>query len=285
MVIKISKTALIITATILLLLCTAVNTVPVSKLLEPSADLPIVMYHQLTVKPEKSGRYVLTVEQFEKDLQYLKSKGYQSVSIKELLNYSQGKGDIPEKAVMITFDDGNETLYEYALPLLEKYGFTAVGFVVGALADYYTEINDHNLNYSYLNWSQIKEMINGNIIEIESHSYDLHKNNNGRSGIKMKKNESIDDYREFLCSDVSKMKTAMENNTGKTPVAFAFPFGSFSPESTPILRDCGFKITLTCEEKVNILKKAEPESLFGLGRYNRPEGISSESFFRKMGIC
>ncbi len=285
MVIKVSKTALIITAVILLLISTAVNAVPVSKLLEPSTDLPIVMYHQLTKNPDKSGKYVLTLEQFEKDLQYLESKGYQSVSIKQLMDFSQGNGDIPEKAVMITFDDGNETLYEYALPLLEKYGFTAVGFVVGALADYYTGINDHNLNYSYLNWSQIKEMSDGNIVEIESHSYDLHKNNNGRSGIKKKKSESIDDYREFLCSDVSKMKTAMENNTGKTPVAFAFPFGSFSPESTQILSECGFKMTLTCEEKVNKIKKAEPDSLFGLGRYNRPEGISSENFFEKMGIC
>ncbi len=285
MVIKISKTALIITVVMLLLLCTAVNTVPVSKLLEPSRDLPIVMYHQLTKNPNKSGKYVLTLEQFEKDLQYLKSKGYHSVSVKQLVDFSQGKGDIPEKAVMITFDDGNETLYEYALPLLEKYGFTAVGFVVGSLADYYTEINDHNLNYSYLNWSQIKEMSDGDIVEIESHSYDLHKNNNGRSGIKKKKSESIDDYREFLCSDLSKMKTVMESNTGKTPVAFAFPFGSVSPESTPILKEFGFKITLTCEEKINIIKKAEPESLFGLGRYNRPEGISSESFFEKMGIC
>ncbi len=284
MVVRISKSVLIVSVMVFVLICTAVNVVPVSSVFQ-QRNLPIVMYHQLTEKSEKSGKYVLTLDQFEKDLQYLESKGYQTVSIKQLIDFSQGKGDIPEKAVMITFDDGNETLYEYALPLLKKYGFTAVGFVVGALADHYTEINDHNLNYSYLNWSQIKEMTNGNVIEIESHSYDLHKNNNGRSGVKNKKNESFDDYREFLCSDVSKMKTAMENNTGKTPIAFAFPFGSFSPESTEILKECGFRITMTCEERVNKIKKAEPESLFGLGRYNRPEGISSENFFEKMGIC
>ncbi len=284
MVIKISKTALIITAVVLLAFCTAVNTVPVSKLLEQSRDLPVVMYHQLTKNADKSGRYVLTLEQFEEDLKYIKSKGYQSVTVKQLIDFSQGEGDIPEKSILITFDDGQETLYEYALPLLRKYGFTAVGFVVGALADYYTEIKDHNLNYSYLNWQQIKEMSDGNIIEIESHSFDLHKNTGNRSGIKKKKGESIDAYREFLCSDVSKMKTAMINNTGKNPVAFAFPFGSFSPESTEILKECGFKMTLTCEERVNTIKKAEPESIIGLGRYNRPEGISSESFFKKMGI-
>lgn len=286
MVIKISRTVLILSAVLLLLISTVVNVLPVSSLVEgQERKLPVVMYHQLTKNPNKSGKYVLTLEQFEKDLQLLKLKGYQSVTVKQLIEFSEGEGDIPLNAILITFDDGNETLYEYALPLLEKYGFTAVGFVVGALADYYTEIDDHNLNYSYLNWAQIKEMSDGSIIEIQSHSFDLHKNTSARSGIKKKKGEAIDDYREFLCSDVSKMKTAMENNTGKTPVAFAFPFGSFSPESTEILKECGFKMTLTCEERINTIKKTEPESLFGLGRYNRPEGISSESFFEKMGIC
>lgn len=285
MVIKFSRSVFIVIAAVLLLVSTAVNVVPVSSIISGTErDLPVVMYHQLTKNPKKSGKYVLTLEQFEKDLIFLKTKGYQSVTIKQLLDFSQGKGDVPEKAILITFDDGQETLYEYALPLLEKYGFTAVGFVVGALADYYTEIDDHNLNYSYLNWQQIKEMSDGNVIEIESHSFDLHKNTGNRSGIKKKKDESVEQYREFLCSDVAKMKTAMENNTGKTPVAFAFPFGSFSRESTDILKECGFKMTLTCEERVSIIKKAEPESLFGLGRYNRPEGISSESFFEKMGI-
>lgn len=285
MVIKLSKTVFLAIAAVLLLVSTAVNVVPVSSIIGGTErDLPVVMYHQLTKNQKKSGKYVLTVEQFEKDLMFLKSKGYQSVTVKQLIEFSQVKGDIPEKSILITFDDGQETLYEYALPLLEKYGFTAVGFVVGALADYYTEIDDHNLSYSYLNWQQIKEMSEGNIIEIESHSFDLHKNTGNRSGIKKKKEETVEQYREFLCSDVAKMKTAMENNTGKNPVAFAFPFGSFSRESTEILKECGFKMTLTCEERVNKIKKAEPESLFGLGRYNRPEGISSESFFEKMGI-
>lgn len=285
MVIKLSRAALILSALFLAFICMAVNVLPVSLTVnENERKLPVVMYHQLTKNPAKSGKYVLTVESFEKDLQYLKSKGYQSVTVKQLIDYSEGKGDIPEKAILITFDDGQETLYEYAMPLLREYGFTAVGFVVGALADYYTEINDHNLNYSYLNWQQIKEMSDGNIVEIESHSFDLHKNTGGRSGIKKKKGETFESYREFLCSDVSKMKTAMINNTGKNPTAFAFPFGSFSPESTEILKECGFKMTLTCEERVSIIKKAEPESLIGLGRYNRPEGISSENFFEKMGI-
>ena len=267
----------------MLTVCAAAKVVSVSSKAE-SVRLPIVMYHQLTQYESRAGRYVLTVEQFEKDLKYLKEKGYSAVTAQQLLDFSQGKGDIPEKAIMITFDDGCETLYEYALPLLEKYGFTAVGFVVGALADYYTELDDHNLNYSNLNWKQIKELSEGNIIDIQSHSYDLHKNTGNRSGMKKKKSETNEQYSEFLAADMLKMKERMEANTGKSPIAVAYPFGSYSTESAEILKKCGIKMAFTCEERVNIIKKTEPDWLFGLGRYNRPYSISSESFFEKMGI-
>lgn len=246
--------------------------------------LPIVMYHQLTKSESRAGRYVLTLEQFEKDLVFLKEKGYKTITVSQLLDYSQGKGKLPEKVIMITFDDGCETLYAYAKPLLEQYGFTAVGFVVGSLADYYTELDDHNLNYSNLNWAEIKELSMGNTVEIQSHSYDLHKNTGYRSGAKKKKGETFEQYAEFLGADASKMKTEMLKHTGKAPVAIAYPFGSFSSESKEILKKYGIKMAFTCEERVNIVKKAEPERLFGLGRYNRPSGISSESFFEKMGI-
>ena len=124
----------------------------------------------------------------------------------------------------------------------------------------------------------------GNTVEIQSHSYDLHKNTGYRSGAKKKKGETFEQYAEFLGADASKMKTEMLKHTGKAPVAIAYPFGSFSSESKEILKKYGIKMAFTCEERVNIVKKAEPERLFGLGRYNRPSGISSESFFEKMGI-
>ena len=107
--------------------------------------LPIVMYHQLTEKSSAAGKYVLMLEQFEKDLIYLKENGYSSITLAQLFDYSEGKGSMPEKPVMITFDDGCETVYTYALPLLEKYGFTAVCFIIGSVTDKYSGINDQIL--------------------------------------------------------------------------------------------------------------------------------------------
>lgn len=287
MIIKISRTYLAVSAVVLaaiLFICGLSVKSTGAPFSGNEARLPVAMYHQLTKSESKAGRYSLTLEKFENDLKYLKEKGYETATLQTLFDYVRGKGKMPEKAIMITFDDGWETLYAYALPLLKKYGFTAVAFVVGTFADRYTEADDHNLNYSYLNWSEIKELSEGNIIDVQSHTYDLHRIAAGRSGLKKKKNESDEAYREFLGADASKMREAALKNLGKAPRAIAYPFGSFSARSDEILKDYGIAATFTCTEKVNVIKKYEPESLFGLGRYNRPNGISTESYFGKMGI-
>ena len=279
MVIKIKKSIVIF---ILVLVFVTAGFGAVSALCEQdSVRLPIVMYHQITDDKSKAGKYVLTIEQFEKDLMYFKENGYTSISLNQLSDYANGISDLPTKPFMITFDDGCETVYSYVLPLLKKYGFNAVCFVIGSVTDKYSVINDHNLSYSNLTWDEIKELCDGGIIDIQSHTYDLHSNNKGRDGIKKKKDETFEQYNEFLSADASKMKEKMIEFTGKAPVAIAYPFGSFSKESKDILKSCGIKIAFTCEEKVNVIKKAESDWLFGLGRYNRPEGISSESFFKK----
>lgn len=279
MVIKLRKSVVVII--LVLMLATAGFGVVSALNTQSSERLPVVMYHQLTADKSKAGKYVLSLEQFEKDLIYFKENGYVSVNLKQLFDYANGICDLPEKSFMITFDDGCETVYSYALPLLEKYGFNAVCFVIGSVTDKYSSINDHNLSYSNLNWDEIKELCNGGIIDIQSHTYDLHSNNKGRDGIKKKKDETFEQYSEFLSADALKMKEKMLEFTGNAPVAIAYPFGSYSKESKEILKSSGIKATFTCEEKVNTIKKAESEWLFGLGRYNRPEGVSSENFFSK----
>jgi hypothetical protein len=133
MVIKIRKSFVILT--LVLMFATAGFGVVSALNAQTSDSLPIVMYHQLTADKSKAGKYVLTLEQFEKDLIYLKENGYVSVTLNQLFDFANGISDLPEKPFMITFDDGCETIYSYALPLLEKYGFNAVCFVIGSVAD------------------------------------------------------------------------------------------------------------------------------------------------------
>lgn len=67
--------------------------------------LPAVMYHHIDADAASSGAYVITPETFESDLRWLRVHGYESVSVRELLDWEAGKGSLPEKPVLLTFDE------------------------------------------------------------------------------------------------------------------------------------------------------------------------------------
>ena len=85
---------------------------------ERGVFLPVIMYH--SVHEGAPQDYVVTPSQLEDDLNWLAENGYSSVTAQELVDYTLGKGDLPEKPVLITFDDGFYNNLSLALPLLEK---------------------------------------------------------------------------------------------------------------------------------------------------------------------
>lgn len=288
MVIKISRLHTVCVCAAVLVICffagIACGAVSVTQAAGQGDKLPIVMYHKLTANSRKEGRYTLTNEQFESDLRFLKERGYQTVTVSDILDYVDNGTALPPKPIMITFDDGFEAVAAYGVPLLEKYGFTAVAFIIGSVTDFYSLTDDHNLTYSCLDWDAVRSLADADVIEIQSHSYDLHKNTRKRSGAKKMRGESLEDYRKFLTDDVVTMQNLMNENAGIVPQGFAYPFGSFSPESKGILAEMGFRAIFLCEERVNKIDRQSTDWLFSLGRYNRASGISSASFFAKMGI-
>ncbi len=244
--------------------------------------LPIIMYHHICKLDNRLNDFTIKPEQFEKDMLYLKEKGYETISVKQLLDYINNDIPLPEKPIMITFDDGHESFYEYIYPMLKRYDLKAVLSVVGSYTDTYSENEDHNINYSYLTWKQINEMANSGYVEIGNHTYDLHSTNKGRAGCNKKSDESIDKYREFLSRDVLKLQEKITNYTGYNFGIFTYPFGRFSKETKEIIKDLGFSTIFTCAQKVNIIDRNNPEIVYDLGRFNRPHGLSSQEFFKKI---
>lgn len=248
-------------------------------------QLPVVMYHQITKNPARAGQYSITLSELENDLKYISKAGYTPITTQSLLRYVYDGEALPEKPIMLTFDDGYETVYSYLLPLLEEYDMCAVASVVGAYTDLFTQLNDHTLSYSYMTWDQVSELANGGRIEIQSHSYDLHKlNNSGRNGAKKVSGESIHEYSAFLNYDLGKMQSLMEEKTGYKPSAFTYPYGCYSKESKDILKSMGFEAAFVCEERINYIDLENTDWLYRIGRYNRPHGISSAEFFSTMGV-
>lgn len=243
--------------------------------------LPIIMYHGLLKEQKRQGKFVISPSDFEKDLKYLKDNGYHTIVMQDLLDYVGEGKPLPEKPVMLTFDDGYYNNYLYAFPLLQLYESKMVLSPIGRYADEYSKTKDEHANYSHATWEELKEMIDSGWVEVQNHSYNLHQNDKQRKGSQKVSGESVDQYKAMLMKDVEKMQQAVRENTGWTPTAFTYPFGAVSRESLPILKEMGFQATLICESKVNVIT-SDPECLYGLGRYLRPAGVSTESFFQKV---
>ncbi len=291
MVIKLKKSVMIFLSLLILFLAftafSAENTATASADIESAASkqnvcVPIIMYHQISTH-DNLGRYVLSLNQLESDLKYIKENGFTAVNVADLIDYVSGNGKLPEKPIMLTFDDGYETGYTMVYPLMKKYNMCAVVSVIGSLTDLYTQIDDHNDRYSYLTWDEVKTLAATQEIEIQNHSYDMHYAESGkRKGIAKLKGESSDDYYNALYSDVGKMQLLLMKKANCIATAMAYPFGSYTKETTEICKRLGFKCSFTCEEKINKIYKYNADSLFDLGRYNRPSGKTSSEFFDKI---
>ena len=89
-----------------------------------TVELPIIMYH--SVLKSRSGDYIVHPSELENDLKYIKENGYETVVMADLINFVYEGVELPEKPIMITFDDGYYNNLGYAVPLLQKYGMKAV---------------------------------------------------------------------------------------------------------------------------------------------------------------
>ena len=245
--------------------------------------VPILMYHSVLKDPDRSGEYIVTPSTLEYDMIYLRNNGYETVLVKDLIAYVYEDAPLPEKPIVLTFDDGHYNNMVYLLPLLEKYQMKAVISVVGSYTEQFSKADGHNPNYSYLTWGDIKNLEDSGRIEIANHTYDLHEKG-GRKGCNILKGETIAEYRNNLKSDLVKLQSALKEKSGIQPsVTFTYPFGYICPESQKTLEETGFFASLSCYERINQISKNKG-CLYMLGRYNRPEGISTEEFMKKIKL-
>ena len=122
-------------------------------------QVPILMYHSILKDESKWNDYVLSPVELEKDIVWLKENGYQSIFIKDLISYVNGNADLPEKPIILTFDNGSYNNLIYVLPLLEKYDFKATFSIVGSYSEFACEEAEPSPAYSYLDWDDINKMI------------------------------------------------------------------------------------------------------------------------------
>ena len=232
--------------------------------------VPIIMYHSLLKDTSSSGKFVITPAEFEQDLMYLKEKGYTAIVMADLINYTNSDGNLPEKPIVLTFDDGCYNNYVYAYPLVKKYDMKMVVSVVGSYTEQYSVTKEENANYSYLTWDRIKELKNSGYAEIQNHSFDMHTIKEKRNGSKKNKGESTEHYKKAFTEDALKNQRLLKEKAGVNATTYTYPFGGISNDSVEFLKEMGFSASLSCGEGMNYIKKGD--SLYSLKRYIRRHG-------------
>ena len=194
----------------------------------------VLAYHHFTTAEDKAlyysdNKYVLAIEEFEKQLKYLKDEGYNPITTEELYQWLNGEIELDKKSVLITIDDGNISTYWLALPLIEKYGFNAVSFVITSRVRNVTP--EWNVEkFYFLGQDLIKDIRDNHAnLELGSHSYNLHGQVDGKSP----KDLSL----EYLSNDVSKSKEILDTEI------YCYPFGGYSSNYIQALKDNGYKMS------------------------------------------
>ncbi len=242
-------------------------------------SLPIVMYHGISEDVDAWGDYVISPAQLEADLAYLQQNGYTTVTVADLIAYVDDGVPLPDRPVMLTFDDGYYNNYLYAYPLLRQYGMRAVISPIVRWSEFYSDKVDQQDRpaYSHITWEQMRQMADDGTVEIQNHSYDMHYSDGAhRKGVTRRQGETEEQYRAVLTQDVGQAQTLLYDNAGITPTTFTYPFGAISRQTDEVLRQMGYRATLGCESRMNHITR-DADCLYRLGRYLRPHRMSSLS--------
>ena len=252
----------------------------VSQESENYIKLPVIMYHMVLKNP-KNNKFIVSEKDFEDDLKYINANGYTTITVNDLIEYTENKKELPKKPILLTFDDGAYNNYLYAFPLAKKYNAKFVFSPIAREADRYSEIKDESPEYAHANWEKITEMSKSGNVEIQNHTYNMHSAKKPRIGCTKKDGESQEIYKKKLSKDLEKAQNLIYEKTGIKPTAFFYPFGACSKCSEDVIKSLGFKSTFMCESRVNKITK-DPDCLFGLGRFLRPPGVPAAKFFSKL---
>lgn len=197
--------------------------------------LAVLLYHHVGTPPPQGTDPSLTIspESFERHLGWLRSRGYTSITTAQWLAWRSGGIPLPDKAVMLTFDDGYADFASHALPALERNGFTAVQFVITGLLG------------GAATWEGLPVISGEEIRDCRNRGIEIGGHSRRHPNLTAVSTAELD---EEVCGAKRDLQAL-----GISPVSFAYPFG-FHDERVRASVEREFKIAFTCDEGVNDLR-------------------------------
>lgn len=241
-----------------------------------SRDVPVLMWHNLA--EESSGDMTISVDTFRAQIEALHEAGFKTVSLQQLYDYVHFGTELPEKPIVLTFDDGYFSNYEYAYPILREYGMQATIFAIGVSVgkDTYKD-TDHAMT-PHFGADEAREMVDSGLISVQSHTFDMHQwppfedgNAQVRETLLPFDGEADADYEAAVEADFAESRELLESITGQPVNALAFPEGAYVTLTQDALRSAGAELTFTTVRAVNTVVKGLPQSLCAMPRFGMTE--------------
>ena len=231
----------------------------------------VLAYHSVVDESaaENQKQYfpqTISAQMLIKHFNWLKENGYNVISWQQVIDAENGKGTLPDNAVLLSFDDGYETMYNVVFPLLKAYNYPAVFAPVTGWLDtpenqkiaYADKMLDRSV---FATWAQVKEMEQSGLVEVASHTHNLHNgiNANPSGGqlpaviapeYKNGKYETEDAYKNRLKSDFAHTVQTLVNHIGKKPRVMVWPYGQFNDVAVQIARQAGMPHYFSLGEKI-----------------------------------
>ncbi len=193
------------------------------------AFVPILMYHQVTPSPLPEFRkYAVTTEAFAAQMEWLALRGYVPISMNTLFEHRAGRGELPSRPVVLTFDDGYQDCLEHAAPILKARGFTATFYIVARLAGKTSRwlLTERGIELPLLDWASVRQLkAAGN--ECGSHSM---------SHPKLNQLPPTACREELLAS-----RRLLEDQLGEEVRHLAYPFGAYNEKVRAIAVESGYR--------------------------------------------
>jgi len=233
---------------------------------EPSRSIkvPILMYHHVGYLPTTtvdSVRIGLTVspEDFEQQLKWIKAQGHTSISLNDLYSFIQNKTGLPKNPIILTFDDGYKDVFQYAIPILQKYGYSGV---FGIITNFPGTSQGTNV---YASWDEILAAKNAGM-EILCHT----QNHFDGSNPKFDAN--------YIFANLGGCQQDMLGHLGLAEPYLIYPYGHYTPVYLAQMKKAGFVMGLTVHEGIWV----NPADLFEVPRVRVLHNETMETFEKKL---
>ena len=210
-----------------------------------------------------ADQYATSTRNLAANFDWLSAHGYHVISLQQLMDARNGHAPLPDKAVLLTFDDGLRSSYTKVFPLLKAYHYPAVMAVVGAWVDLAAngKVDFGPRLYTrddFVTWEQLREMQDSGLVEVASHTYDLHRgifaNPQGNQipailipayDAQTQRYETTDEYTLRIRADLVHSAEEIHAKLGRSPRAVMWPYGGYTGMSDAIAASLGMSVSFT----------------------------------------